>query len=96
MALTENQIKDVCNVYGGSDRCKYMDEELVEDKNGDLNIIYICRKLSPEKKSIDKRLSNQLTDCAINGTNPKDEGIPMGDNCNGYVALHHIPQGYDV
>lgn len=96
MALTERQIKDVCDIYGGSNRCRYMDEELIEDSNGDLNIVYVCRRKSPDKQAIDQQLIAQIADCKSNGVDPHDAGIPMGDNCDGYVVLKTKPQGYDV
>lgn len=96
MALTERQIKDVCDIYGGSNRCRYMDEELVDDDNGDFNIVYVCRKKSPDKNMIDQHLVSQINDCKLNGTDPHQAGISMGDNCDGFVVLKTKPQGYDV
>lgn len=96
MALTEKQIKDVCDIYGGNNRCRYMEEDIVEDDDGNMSVIYVCRKKSPDKSNIDQTVVAQIIDCKNQGINPHDSGIAMGDNCDGYVVLKTQPQGYDV
>ena len=96
MALTEKQIKDVCDIYGGSNKCRYMEEDIVEDDNGDMNIVYVCKKKSPDRTVIDQDMIAQIMNCKTNGIDPHDAGIAMGDNCDGYVVLKTKPQGYDV
>jgi len=96
MALTEKQIKDVCDIYGGGNKCRYMEEDIIEDDDGNMSIVYICRKKSPDKIDIDHDTIAQIMDAKANGIDPHDAEIAMGDNCDGYVVLKTKPQGYDV
>jgi hypothetical protein len=92
MALTQKQLKDVCYIHGGAYCCRYLDEDL--DDNG--NIIHVCKKLSPDKKIIDEELVDFYNEMKKNGQDPTKQGVPLADNCQGYVVLKTKPQGYDV
>jgi hypothetical protein len=57
---------------------------------------YYCLKLKPvEKAKIDKKLQETVAKDRANRIDPKTQGYPMGDNCQGYLLLKNIPQGYD-
>ena len=92
MALTQKQLKDVCMMWGGHQQCRYLDED--QDDQG--NIVHICKKLSPFKTIIDDEVDMFYKDMAKNGQDPKSQGLPIADNCKGYVVLKSKPQGYDV
>jgi hypothetical protein len=92
MALTKKQVADVCLIHQSHKQCCYLDEAMAQ--NGD--IVYVCRKLSPEKNTIDEELDDFVAECKKNNNNPKAQDVPMGDNCKGYVPLANIKQGYDV
>jgi hypothetical protein len=34
--------------------------------------------------------------CNKRNIDPKNENVPMGDNCQGYLPLKCLEQGYDV
>jgi hypothetical protein len=92
MALTPKQLKDVCYVTGGHLQCRYLDED-VDDKG---NLIHVCKKLSPDKKIIDEELIDFYNDMKKNGQDPTKQGVPLADNCQGFVVLKTKQQGYDV
>lgn len=92
MALSSKQVKDVCCLSCGHLQCKYLDEEV----DANYKVVYLCRKKSPDKKIIDDEVSVYLADCKWNGDDPDSQGVPLGDNCPGYVVLKTKLQGYDV
>lgn len=92
MSLTLKQLQDVCLLYGGSDQCRYLDED-VDDKG---QVVSVCRKLSPQKKVIDEEIVDFLAEMKKNGQDPDKQGVPLGNNCQGYIVLKTKPQGYDV
>lgn len=97
MALSQNHIVDVCDAYShDGNKCRYLDEELVEDSSGNLSVVHICRKKSPDKQAIDDDLQRSVNEHIANGMDPAQSGLAMGDNCDGYVILKTTPQGYDV
>jgi hypothetical protein len=91
MALSPKQTKDVCFLNGGSDQCRYLDEDM-DDKG---NIVHLCKKLSPDKKIIDEELVDFYNDMNKSGQDPQKQGVPLGDNCQGYIPLKIKIQGYD-
>ena len=92
MALTQKQLKDVCYIWGGDQQCRYLDEDL--DNKG--NIVYVCKKKSPDSQIIDIELSSWLKEVRKKGQDPHKQGVPLGDNCKGYIKLTNKQQGYDV
>ena len=97
MALTQAQVQDVCFINGGHKQCAYLDGEYVEDDNGDINYVFICKKKSPpDKKTIDEEVTDFLQKCKSKNQDPTKQGVALGDNCSGYLPLKTTPQGYDV
>lgn len=78
--------------YSGDYRtCRY----LIDDDT--LSDTYYCQKLRPaEKQKIDKRVDDFLKDCARKNLDPKQQNIPIGNNCSGYPLLKLVTLGYDV
>jgi len=48
------------------------------------------------KKQIDASVDKLLDECKRKGLDPEAQGVPMGDNCDGYPILKYLEQGYDV
>ena len=92
MALTQNQVQHVCMLYGATQQCRYVDEDLDDDGN----IVYVCKKLSPEKAIVDLEVSEFLDDMKKHGQDTAKQGVPLGDNCQGYIKLITKKQGYDL
>lgn len=97
MALSQNQVQDVCCYGGGHKQCRFLDGEYMEDASGDVNYIFICRKKSPpDKSAIDDEVDEFLDECKNNNQDPTKQYVALGDNCTGYHALKVKLQGYDV
>lgn len=90
--LSLKQLSDVCFVDGEASCCRYLDEEV--DDNG--NTFYLCKKLSPDQPIIDAEIIEFLKESKKQGVDPIQQGVPLGDNCAGYVILRTKLQGYDV
>ncbi len=92
MSLTKKHLNDVCYLQGGHMRCRYLDED-TDDKG---NTIYVCKKLSPDRNIIDSEIIDFMNNMKKSGQDPVNQGVPLGDNCSGYIVLKTKPQGYDV
>lgn len=92
MALSQKQLKDVCFVWGGPNQCRYLDEDM-DDKG---QAVHVCRKLSPNKQIIDDEVDEFYRTIQKNGQDPMKQGVPLGDNCKGYIVLKSKAQGYDI
>lgn len=92
MGLTKDQLNDVCLIYGGHHQCKYLDES----RNDAGEVVHVCRKLTAERNAIDVELTDLLDEFNRKGLKPESQGIPLGNNCGGYLPLPNVPQGYDL
>lgn len=90
MPLSQAQLRDVCMIYGQSDRCRYLAED-----NRDYSKWYCMKQKKNEKNKIDLKIQDFLRDCKIKGVDPSSAGVALGDNCQGYPVMKHIEQGYD-
>ena len=93
MALTENQVKNRCLVYGRGRRCRYLKGD---PRNWRL---FHCLKLVPAaKRKIDKATSEYIADQRKHGHDPAQGYQACGDggNCPGYPYLPTVQLGYDV
>jgi len=89
MALTLKQVNDVCLNNQGSSQCRY----LAEDDN--IAGQYYCLKLS-SRAEIDKEVDDFIQKHKARNADPYAMGLPLGNNCKGYLFLKSKPQGYDV
>jgi len=88
--LSLPQIQNVCLVEGGNKCCRYLSEDDLDPSK------FHCNKLRPlEKSKIDKDVNGFLSDCHAKKINPSSYSKALGNNCDGYLILHHIEQGYD-
>ena len=92
MALSNKQLKDVCLLWGNSQQCIYLDE----DNDDDGNCVHVCKKLSVFKGIIDGEVMEFFSEMKKSGQDPVLQGVPLGDNCQGYIVLKAKEQGYDV
>lgn len=92
MAITKKHLKDFCCLGEGNLQCRYLDEDL--DDAG--NVIYLCKKLSPDKNIIDAELIDYTNSLKKSGQDPYAQNVPLGDNCAGFIVLKTKAQGYDV
>jgi len=79
-------------MYSGHQQCRYVDEDL--DDSG--NIVYVCKKLSSDRSIVDLEVNEFLDDMKKSGQDPISQGVPLGDNCKGYIKLTTKAQGYDL
>lgn len=90
MTLSKNHIKDVCLKDQGSKTCRYLCYDDLDSTK------FYCQKLRPiEKAKIDEDLDQHLSECKKRKINPKALNKPLGDNCDGYLLLKNVKQGYD-
>lgn len=88
--LSLKQLQDVCLLHTNSHRkCRY----LAQDDDDPYK--YYCVKKSSKKVDIDDETEDHFKECKKKGTDPYVQGVPLGDNCDGYPILKHIEQGYD-
>jgi hypothetical protein len=92
MSITKKHLNDVCYIQGAHLCCRYLDED-TDDKG---NVVHVCKKLSPDKSIIDSEVIDFVNSMNKSGHDPLNQGVPMGDNCPGYIVLKTKPQGYDV
>ena len=90
MPLSKKQLEDYCLPLGGHQRCRY----LAEDDHGFGQ--HYCIKKTKMKSKIDLKVEELIKTMKRKGTNPASQGRPLGDNCKGFILLHHKEQGYDV
>ncbi len=90
--LTNKHLEDVCLVFHGAERCRYLTDDINDD-----SFVWICMKHNSKfKNQVDSEVSDLMKECQKKGTDPKQVGIPLGDNCSGYPVLKYVPQGYDL
>jgi hypothetical protein len=92
MALSKKQLKDVCLMWGSSRQCRYLGEE----DGGNGSMVDVCKKKSVYKDIIDGEIVEFLKEMKANGQDPMAQGVPLGNNCQGYIVLKSKEQGYDV
>lgn len=91
MSLSEDHVKDICLIGKGSDECRYLNSAFTNNKP-----IYICQKKSINKSIIDNEIKEFCDECKSKGLDPKFTNSPLGNNCNGFLPLTNLAQGYDV
>lgn len=82
--LTNRQVVDICQLGQGKSQCKYLSKD--EDEK------WVCCKLHPFLK---RQAEDKLVNIKKFVGRPST-AIPAGDNCQGYLMLKYIQQGYDV
>lgn len=88
--LSLKQLSDVC-LYNtdDSDRCRYLARDDTDTTK------WYCVKKSSKKSTIDDEVADFLKNMEKKGLDPRKQGVPLGDNCDGYLILKHVSQGYD-
>ena len=93
MSLTDKHLNDVCLLHQSHKQCRYLDN--VEGESGWFSS-YICKKKTPKKKIIDKEVEIFFDEMAEKGLDPNSQGLPLGNNCDGYLNFKAKMQGYDL
>jgi len=93
MPLTDKHLKDVCLLHQGHKQCRYLDNV---DGGSGWSSNYVCKKKTPNKKIIDEEVEIFLYDIMDSGLDAKSQGVPLGDNCDGYQNFKAKSQGYDL
>jgi len=89
--LSLKQVEDFCLYGKGSKECRYLEED-----DAIPGRFYCLKKIVNKRQLIDKEVAEFIKDHKGRGINPSSIGIPLGDNCSGYVYLKHKLQGYDL
>lgn len=90
MTLSKKQLSNICMLNSGSKTCRYLYNDDIDSSK------WYCQKLRPiEKAKIDISIEDFLRDCKKRKINPKSPGMPLGNNCEGFLMLKNITQGYD-
>lgn len=88
--ISEKHLQDVCMQNCGSKTCRYLHNDELNPNQ------WYCHKLRPiEKFKIDLNVENFVRDCKKRKISPKSLNQPLGDNCEGFLVLRNIKQGYD-
>ena len=87
--LSLKQLEHKCMLYQSADQCRYLD---MDQQAG----VYVCKKKSIDKKTIDKVKDQFIKKCKASNVDPYTMHEPLGDNCAGYPVLLTRPQGFDV
>jgi hypothetical protein len=88
--LSLKQLEDVCMVYKQNyKRCRY----LAQDDHDPTK--WHCLKKSSKKSDVDDEVDESLKELKKKGQDPRKQGVPLGDNCDGYPILKNHEQGYD-
>jgi hypothetical protein len=85
--LTRDHLSSYCLPYGGSLRCRY----LAEDENRISR--FFCLKKSNKKKIVDAELDEIIKTLQNKGKDIGKQGIPLGNNCPGFILLKNKKQG---
>lgn len=89
--LSQNQLRDVCLVHDNThQRCRYLSQDETDYTK------WYCLKRSSKANDIDVELDDFVREARKKGRDPRNDNVPLGDNCSGYPVLRHILQGYDV
>ena len=89
MALSLKQLTDVCLLGQGYKQCRYLEGD---DKD---HTKYYCKRKSPDRAHIDDLVHEYMIECKDSGDDPKDSGVALMDNCDGYYNFKDVIQGYD-
>lgn len=89
MMLTLKQVTHVCmgDSSPGSG-CRYLERDDLDSSK-----FYCLKMVDMKREAIDKEVENFL---ARNKSQPIQNEAMLGDNCQGYLKLKSIWQGYDV
>jgi len=89
MPLSLKQVNDICLSWHGHKQCRYL-------ATGDDGSQQCMKLVQKEKNRIDKEVRELREKAKANGQDVKGFNRALGDNCQGYVVLRYLKQGYDV
>jgi len=90
MPLTKKHVKDICLWYASNFRtCKYCTQDELDPSK------FYCLKQSSKKAIVDSEVKEYFKKMINSNQDPKKQGLPLGDNCQGYPIMKYLEQGYD-
>lgn len=90
MPLSLKQLQDVCLINSGTyKKCRYLAQDETQPSK------WYCLKKSTRRQDIDDEAEDFIEELKKKNIDPQKQGVPMGDNCDGYPILKNISQGYD-
>jgi hypothetical protein len=87
--LSKKQLEDYCLPYSGHLRCRF----LAEDEQDWAKCF--CLKKTKRRVDIDSETDDYVKELHKKGITPESQGVPIGDNCEGFIFLRHLEQGFD-
>lgn len=87
--LSLKQVQAICMVGQAEEQCRYLAAD-------DTNSKYYCVKKTAFKNQINNEIDLFVEKMKEVNIDPESKGIPLGDNCSGYIFLKHKMQGIDV
>lgn len=88
--LSLKQLEDYCLYDMDHKRCRYLEVDEFDSSK-----YYCCKKNIRKKDRIDHDIEKFRIKCAKNNLDITQQGVPLGDNCDGFVKLRHKEQGFD-
>ena len=88
--LSKKHLEKYCMPHAGHLACHYLARD---DNKPDK---YFCLKKSHKKAVVDRELKDVLELLKKKGGDPTKQGIPLGNNCSGFLLLKNVLQGFDV
>lgn len=91
--LSLKQVRHVCfgDTSKPSSMCRYLE---IDDL--DMSKHYCLKLIQNKKDVIDKDVVNFIMKSKARRIDPNSQNVPLGDNCQGYIKLKSINQGFDV
>ncbi len=86
MVLSIKHVTEICQL-DKSGECMYLEQDYL-----DLSKWHCLKKNKVKKADREKEVNKYIKQAKDDGHEPE---IPLGDNCEGYLILHHIEQGFD-
>ena len=88
--LSKKQVQDICLFQQGNYKtCRYCAVDELDPSK------FYCLKQSSKKAITDAEVKEFLKKMKKSNQDPTNQGLPLGDNCQGYPILKYIEQGYD-
>ena len=88
--LSKKHVKDICLYHSANYKtCRYCAVDELDSSK------FYCLKQSSNKVIADAEIKDFLKKMKKANQDPKNHGLPLGDNCPGYPILKYVEQGYD-
>lgn len=90
--LTLNQVRHVCTGDSSpGSGCRYLERDDLDSSR-----FYCLKMVEAKREAIDAEVEEYLSRLKNPSKTKHAEGVMLGDNCQGYIKLKSVWQGYDV